>query len=326
MAKIKQTFLESVRAVLFGTTLLIAVAGGITWFSSQPTRAQLGGIQTWLGTAGGTANVITVSVHNIAALGDVLGTSLRFLPASTNTGPTTITINLDGGGTLGPVTVDRPTSNLGLQGTSGNDFIAGQIAEVMYDGTVFEIKHSIDMTPIGKTVEFRGTTAPAGSLVEDGSCYSQTTYVALFSVIGTTYNAGAPVGCSGGQFAVPYSNGTAFNAIDTQGAHTASRITSATCSTPGTVGALCGGQTQTLTLAQLPTGITGTTGAISPSVVGWGGTYLGVNSGGSGAFAFNTGSGSTTQYTSFPFTSNNTSGTAHPILNTTLLGIRAIKY
>jgi microcystin-dependent protein len=322
MTKFKETFAEKTFSLLVGISLLLAAVGIFIGQTMQPARSQLAGAQTWLGTAGGTANAITLSIHNVVALSDLIGVPFRFLPSTTNTGPTTITINLDSSSTLGPITVDRPTSNIGLQGLSGNEFISGQIAEVAYDGTLFEIKHPIDMTPIGHSVEFRGGSAPAGTLVEDGSCYSQTTYAALFSVIGTTYNAGAPVGCTGGNFAVPYSNGTVFNASDTQGSHTASRITTASCATPGTVGTLCGGQTHTLITAELPVHTPSGTVSSSASAEGNNGAVCGV---GTGATIGLCGQVGNTITSSFAGNSIG-SGAAHAILNTTLIGVRAIKY
>lgn len=44
--------------------------------------------------------------------------------------------------------------------------------------------------PIGTSLDFRGSTPPAGYLAEDGSAVSRTTYAKLFAVIGTTYGEG----------------------------------------------------------------------------------------------------------------------------------------
>lgn len=316
MSEIKKSFMENVRTLVLSAAVFLGIVGLNFW----PSHAQLGGTQTWLGTgtvvAGGSSSTLTVAIHNIAALNDILGVPLRFLPSAQSVGPVSITINLDSGGTLSG-TLSRPTSNIGLQALSNAELQTSVIAEMTYDGSVFELK-TVDLTPIGHIVEFRGGTAPLGSLVEDGTCYSQTQYAALFSVIGTTYNANAPVGCSGGQFAVPYSNGTVFNASDTQGSHTASRITTASCPTPGTVGTLCGGQTQTLTTPQLPT--------FTPTFTA-GSVFIVTSTSGASA---QSGSGSAPAVPTGNLTSATMnsigSGSAHPILNTTIIGIRAIKY
>jgi microcystin-dependent protein len=233
---------------------LIAGLGVISYFLVPPPQrahAQLSASQTWLGTAGGSANAITVAVHSIGNLSDVLGVPLRFLPSTLNTGATTITITLDSGGTTSTVALDRPTSNLGLQPLAGGELSAA-VLEVIFDGTEFVINSPIDMTPVGAPVDFRGSAAPRGTLLEDGSCYAQSAYPSLFSVIGTTYNAAAPVGCSGSQFAVPYSNGTAFVALDAQGAHTANRITSAGSGCNTTLGTPCGSQNVNIIKSGLP--------------------------------------------------------------------------
>jgi hypothetical protein len=44
--------------------------------------------------------------------------------------------------------------------------------------------------PTGVSLSFRGTVAPSGYALEDGSAISRTTYAALFAAIGTTYGAG----------------------------------------------------------------------------------------------------------------------------------------
>ncbi len=174
---------------------------------------------TWAGTGAGTANAQTIQLYNVQSMSDLVGVPFRYIPAIDNTGPSTIAVT---GKQATPVL--RP-SNIGLVALSGGELQAGVAMVLMYDGTVFEILGPLDMTPIGKTVEFRGPTAPRGTLIEDGSCVSQTTYAALFSVIGTTYNSAAPVGCTGSTFALPFSNGRAFVALDTQGANTANVIT-----------------------------------------------------------------------------------------------------
>jgi hypothetical protein len=281
---------------------------------------------------------LVFSIHNIGQLNDLLGVPLRFLPSGASTNAVTITINLDGGGTLGPTALKRVTTNLGLQALSNGELQSGVITEITYDGTEFVITSPIDMTPIGNSVEVRGSTAPAGTLIEDGSCYSQTQYAALFVAVSTTYNAGAPSACSGGQFAVPYSNGTMFLAKDNQGANTANRVTSAGSGCVGTTLAnLCGGQNQALTPSQIP-GINSTGPGLSATLtgnatsinqlglnVGAGstGTYVPSSTGGSSSPLPVTVSGTTA---SQGVSSVNTGGQAHPILNPLLIGLRAIKY
>jgi microcystin-dependent protein len=339
-----KTFAKAFASV--GSLLALVVA--VTMFTApppQPARAQYASAQTWLGTAGGTANALAFTVHNVSSLNDLIGVPLKFIPASASTGPVTVTLNIDGGGSLGPVVLDRPSS-VGLAGLSNGELQSGLFAEITYDGTRFVITSSVDMTPIGHSVEFRGTVAPVGTLVEDGSCYSQTQYAALFAVIGTTYNSGAPVACTAGNFAVPDSRGSLFAATDNQGNNgSAGRFTNASgCS--GTVFAnRCGASSIQINAGNVPTiigvntnnpqysvGVSGSTGNITTAI------QDGSSTTGGGVFPFNLFNQSTTSATvsasgvvtvgssTIAFQSTNTSGSAFGVLNPMTLGLRAIKY
>lgn len=62
-------------------------------------------------------------------------------------------------------------------------------------------------TPTGTMIDFAGTAAPSGYLVCDGSAKSQTTYPALFAVIGSTWNnTGGASTPAAGYFRVPPSS------------------------------------------------------------------------------------------------------------------------
>jgi hypothetical protein len=117
-------------------------------------------------------------------------------------------------------------------------------------------------------------------------------------------------------------------------------ITSTTCANAGSIGdkittpnVPCGAQTETLTLAQLPTGITVTgTVTVGPSTLlpGTNGTISSEPAPSTGGGTVPTTTGSWNSITS-PFsgtntlTSNNTSGSAHPILPPTALVYKIIK-
>jgi hypothetical protein len=120
---------------------------------------------------------------------------------------------------------------------------------------------------------------------------------------------------------VPFSNGTVFGALDNQGANTANRLTSAGSGCAATsVGTLCGNQNQTLTAPQIPTITAAGTSSLFVTTAN---PAVGVTAG-SGAFGFNASGGGFSQ--SAPSTSStNTGGQAHPIVQPTLLGLRAIK-
>lgn len=331
-----KTFLNRL-ALLVGATALIA--GG--WAFVPPPReaaAQFIDQSTYGGTSTGTANAQLITVANYTS--NKVGVVLRFIPGFTNTGPTQL--NVSG---VGLVNVVRPSS-IGNVALSGGEIQSGELTCVTYTGAAYQLSCNVDVTPIGKTVEFRGAATPRGVLIEDGSCVSTTTYAALFAVIGTTYGS-----CSAGLFAVPDSRGTMFAALDGQGANgSAGRITTASCATPNSVG-LCGTETKTLAASQIPTivspvsvsGTASVAGNFSGEVqiasvsTGFGLTLFSANSGAQVWQAYSNGA-TISQITVSSFTSSgsvnasgtasssNTGGAAHPVLNPILMGRRGIKY
>jgi hypothetical protein len=149
----------------------------------------------------------------------------------------------------------------------------------------------------------------------------------------------------------PYGQGdcsTTFSVGDFRGRATAMRdtngavLTAATCANPASIGTNCGAQTQTLTLAQLPTGIT-SSGSNSITVAAAGGTGIpatnsaasisdGLASGSAGTIHIpatsNTWHGvdSLAGTNTINVTSNNTSGAVHPILPPVGLVDKYIKF
>lgn len=321
-------------------SLLVASATAF-WLIPPPKKAhaQLSAVQTWVGQAGGTTNAITMTIHNVVSLNDLIGVPIRFLPSGISLGTTTLQVNLDGGGNLGAVALLRPTTNIGLQPPSGSELQTNTLAEVTYDGAEFVVTSAVDMTPVGQSIDLRTQSAMPGYLIEDGSCQIRTTYPALFVAIGTVYNSISAGGtCSGSQFAVPYANGTASVAQDNQGTNTANRITSAGsgCNAVG-IGILCGNQNQTLTASQIPTisstnsGITLNNGSPSVFVNTASGTAgnASIQGNSSGANLSQTTSQqvftAVTVATQGGSTSNNTGGAAHPIIQPLLTVRKAIK-
>jgi microcystin-dependent protein len=185
---------------------------------------------------------------------------------------------------------------------------------------------SASAVPIGAVIDFAGSAAPAKWLLCYGQLISTTTYAALFAVLGTTYGSGS------GTFGIPDCRGRATFGQDNMGGSAANRITVAGGNFDGTVLGNSGGlQNQTLTLAQLPTGITAVgswnvVGASNNSL-----SFMTSNSqsssfstgtgGGSTWFAMGTGATVLTQgaTASGTVTSNNTSGASHPILSPAMI-------
>lgn len=99
--------------------------------SPQPASAAFVDQQTWGGTAGGSANALTLSIGNWTK--PVPGVPLRFIVLLKNTGPVTLAIN---GQT--PVAVYRQGAAASYA-LSGGELVAGQVAIVIYDGSQFEL-------------------------------------------------------------------------------------------------------------------------------------------------------------------------------------------
>jgi microcystin-dependent protein len=302
--------------------LIVALAlVGISIMGPIGTHAQLASVQTWAGAAGGTSNAPILTIHNVISLTDLTGVPIRFLPNGTNTTGVTITINLDGGGTLS-APLDRPIVGVGNYSTlSGAELNQNVMTEIVYlpsPTAAFVIVSPFDPTPVGTSIDVRGTTAPQGYLIEDGSCVSTTLYAALFSVIGNNYG-----GCSAGNFELPDSRGTLFAVLDNQGSRgAAGRINTAGsgCNAVGIV--YCGLQNSTLQTANLPpytpSGAVTFAGSSNPNL--WvnsggldvpAGSSLSFSSGGALAFVGAAQGGTSTPFSNLP-----------PIL----LGLKAIKF
>jgi microcystin-dependent protein len=230
------------KSTVGGLIALIALFAYLYIPPPHPARAQFLDQSTYGGTSGGSANAQTITIANYSA--HIPGVVIRFIPGFVNTGPTTI--NISG---IGAVALLRPSS-IGNAFLSGGELQTGELTCITYNGAAYQLSCNVDMTPIGRTVEYRGAAIPRGTLIEDGSCVSRTTYAPLFSVIGTTYGA-----CDGSTtFGVPDSRGTVFAALDNQGANgSANRITTGGSGCNGTTnGLFCGTQSYTMLTANLP--------------------------------------------------------------------------
>ena len=100
-------------------------------------------------------------------------------------------------------------------------------------------------SPTGVVMPFsRSTTAPTGWLLCNGDQVSQTTYAALYAVIGASYNTG---GETTGNFRIPDLRGRAIVGLDNLGGSDAGRL-----DVTNTIGTAGGSQYHTLTIAQMP--------------------------------------------------------------------------
>jgi microcystin-dependent protein len=176
-------------------------------------------------------------------------------------------------------------------------------------------------------MDYWGTTVPNSSFVfPTGQAISRTTYAALFAIVGTTYGSG--------------DGSTTFNLPDkgervsVMKVSSASRLTSTYFGGNSTaLGATGGSESQSLTFAQLPTGIASANASQAISVVTAGGIFVPRSADaviqdfpatvGSGLRAqcntMSSGTLASAGNNSITVTSNNTNGAAHPIVQPTII-------
>lgn len=201
-----------------------------------------------LATTGTSTAYALTSNQNFAAL--TAGYSVCFTPNTTN--GDTVTLNVD---SLGA----KP-----LRSAPGVELFAGTLVEgTPYVATYYtsnsgewilrDFYGNPYSIPLGGMMPYIGSTAPNSAFVLPyGQAISRTTYATLFSLVGTTYGTGN----GSTTFNVPDLRGRTVFGLDNLGGSAASRITAAGGNFDATVlGATGGGQNQTLTTAQVPTGI-----------------------------------------------------------------------
>lgn len=249
--KTRRSFFTRVDGAVWAAIAVMAAVGYFLIPSPEPAQAQFTEQRAWGGTAGGSANSLTVSVANYTKQ---VGVPIRFVAASQNTSSVLLNVT-----STGASAVKRAT-NVGAADLVGGEWSAGTVVTVLWDGTNYKLLDRFDM--VGTPVNFRQSTVPPGHLAEDGSCVSRSASatVALFAAIGTTYGV-----CDGSTtFALPDSRGRADVALDNQGgAGAAGRVTTggSGCNLISQIG--CGLQTGALTsVNQLPAYTPG--GTINP--------------------------------------------------------------
>lgn len=105
----------------------VLFAGPIT------AQAQFADQATYAGTAGGTANSITLAVDNWDI--NRAGIVLRFIPSAQNTGATTVLVN----GVGSPIPLGKIIGN-NLKPLTGGELVPTQIASIIFDGSVWQLQ------------------------------------------------------------------------------------------------------------------------------------------------------------------------------------------
>jgi microcystin-dependent protein len=268
---------------------------------------------------GGTSTAYTVGSYQVFnSLANMNGQIIAFSPHATN--GATVTLNVDG---LGAKPLRSAPSTELLAGTliQGTPYLAlyNNSDAVFYLHGLYGNPYNV---PLMGGMDYWDTIAPNSSFIfPAGQAISRTTYAAVFARWGTTYG----VGDGSTTFNVPDKT----ERVSVMKASVATRLTPTYFGGNSTVmGAVGGSESDTLTLARLPTGITSTGTATGISA---GGTALPVPGGTQGDLSFSpNGSGthvptatgwsfSNSLSGSASVTSSNTSGNAHNNVQPTIV-------
>ena len=208
-------------------------------------------------TTGGSSTAYTVTSSQVFdTLAHLNGQMIAFVPhaTSTNAVGVDVTLNVDG---LGAKSIRMQPSVALPTGT----LILGTPYVVTYNNSdgVFYLRNMVNpyAVPLGGLMDFVGSAVPNSCYVfPTGQAISRSTYATLFSLISTTYGTG--------------DGSTTFNVPDLTGRTVAMKEASATRLTSTyfggnstTLGATGGLESETLTLAQLPIGITSTVSGVT---------------------------------------------------------------
>lgn len=193
--------------------------------------------------AGGTANALTISTARNPSTLDVL-TFVRVKITTDNTGAATLAW-----GSLPPTAIKKYVGASKVDPAAG-DLKAGKIVHFDFDGTDYVIfSDGGGSIPAGSIMDYAGSAAPTGWLMCAGQAISRTSYADLYAAIGTTYGTGDGTTT----FNLPDLRGRVSAGKDNMGGTAASRLTSVGSGVVGTtLGASGGGETHTLTTAEMP--------------------------------------------------------------------------
>jgi microcystin-dependent protein len=148
-------------------------------------------------------NIAIAAAPGSGARYDIVVVQVRDTNAGGPAGDDARVFVVQGTASATPVDPTIPTSSIPLARVrvpSGT----GSITNALIDNLRVEARVVGATTPSGSLMPFAGTTAPTGYLLCDGTAYPQTSYPALFAVIGNTYaTMGGVPAPAAGLFRVP---------------------------------------------------------------------------------------------------------------------------
>ncbi|MCK1304706.1 MULTISPECIES: tail fiber protein [unclassified Bradyrhizobium] len=274
-------------------------------------------------TTAGTSIAFTVSSYQtFDTLARLNGQMIAFTPHTTS--GSTVTLNVDGLGA-------KP-----LRSAPSTDLVTGHLVQ----GTPYvAVYNSSDAafylqgffgnpyaSPIGGMLDFIGSTAPNSSFVFPyGQAISRATYSVLFALVSTAYGSGD----GSTTFNVPDLRGRVIAGKDNMGGTYAGRLTGTFFgSDSGVLGNIGGGESQTLTAAQIPSITSSASNAITVTTVQRvvnGPNAGSAQGGGTQVTASDAGSGgnlsllNSTGNNTITVNSNNTGGGAHRTVQPTIV-------
>lgn len=173
------------RATIFGTGSYCQVlkdANNTTIWTKYTSDTSSASNLGWGGAGGGTANAQTATVNGFANLN---GQTFYYVPSVSNTGPTTMSVNVGA-----PAAIVKETS-AGPVALMGGEIVAGAVVGMTYvssTGQFHLITNNNTSTGfVGEVRAFAYAGCPAGWLNANGATPSATTYPDLFAALGTTW-------------------------------------------------------------------------------------------------------------------------------------------
>jgi microcystin-dependent protein len=195
----------------------------------------------------GTATAYAVSSYEVFdSLAHLNGQMIAFTPHVTNGATVTLNVDLLGAKPLRSApNVELPAGTI-IQGTP-------YVATYNNGDGAFYLHGCFGspyLIPIGGSLDYWGTTAPNSSFAfPNGQAISRTTYATLFTLLGTTYGTGD----GSTTFNLPDCRGRVTAKLDNMGGTAASRLTTSYFgANASNLGAVGGGESHTLTIAEMP--------------------------------------------------------------------------